>query len=87
MFMLYRRLQRFLKQKPELCETQRRAIVLSLARQVQAHHPRIESAGDEVTKLLKWLDITPANTIATYYESWSSFQTEKEKASSMTNEE
>jgi hypothetical protein len=40
-----------------------------------------------VTKLLKWLDISSTATIATYYESWSSFQTEKEKPSNMTNEE
>jgi hypothetical protein len=37
--------------------------------------------------LLKWVEISPADTIASYYESWSSFQSEKEKASNMTNEE
>lgn len=85
--LLSRRLHLFLKSKPELCESQRRAITLSLAQQVQNHHPRLENAAEEVTKLLKWLEITPHNTIASYYECWSTFQSEKEKASSMTNEE
>lgn len=54
-YLLSRRLHRFLKFKPELSAAQRRAIILSLSKQVETHHPRMENAVEEVTKLLKWL--------------------------------
>lgn len=40
---------------------------------------------EELSRLFKWLTISPSPTIANFYDKWSSLQTDKEKETNMTN--
>lgn len=42
---------------------------------------------EEVNALFKWVMLSPAATIANFYENWGCMQGEKEKSSNMTLEE
>ena len=67
-FLLSRRLDRFLKDKEELPLLERRTIIVDLCKQIEARNPlKLESAIEEVKRLFKWLQISSSATIAAYY--------------------
>jgi hypothetical protein len=81
-YLLARKINRLLKEKEELESGERKAISLSLAREVGQSGSR-----EELLRLFKWIDISPHSTIAHFYHNWTSLQADKEKSSSMTVEE
>ena len=55
-FLLSRRLDKFLKHKEELPLVQRRTIILSLCKQIEARDQlKLEGAIEEINRLFKWL--------------------------------
>jgi hypothetical protein len=46
-----------------------------------------QKESDYLFRLLKWIELSPSETISNFYHNWSTFQSEKEKTSWMTNEE
>jgi hypothetical protein len=76
---LARKILSLLKEKGELCISQRKSMSMSLSKEV--------NSGEEFVRLSKWIEISACYTVANFYDKWTCLQSEKEKSSSMTVEE